>query len=401
MNPSTAPSPGRHAVRRRLAPLYASVFLNGVALWAPIEKLFMVGIGFDAAAIGLMAAAYAAVVPLCEVPSGILADRWSRRGVMLLGVASAAISVLIGGLSTNVASYVVSTLFLGLYFALMSGTVDAVAYDILLEETGDGANFERVIGRLRLTESVALVASAFAGSLIAELLSLRASYLLTLIPLAGAAVALALLHEPQLHRRAEPVPIRRQLRDAYGALLRPGSVRRVVAILMLTSVLVQSVLEVGPWWLVVLDAPAFGYGWHWAGVTAALGIGGLLGGSLWLATTRGSMMAPLLGVLAAGALVVAAWVPLVILAQVLLTLLMVAISIPATRRLHDALDSTVRASVASGVGGFSWLAFMPFAVLLGQAGQHAGTWATGLLLVAVTLAVALVSLSLGTRRTHR
>ena len=49
-----------------------------------------------------MAAAYAAVVPILEVPSGILADRWSRRGVLMAASAALALSALIGGLSHNV-----------------------------------------------------------------------------------------------------------------------------------------------------------------------------------------------------------------------------------------------------------------------------------------------------------
>jgi|SRR5215216_7321530 len=51
---------------RRLLPLQIGVALQGLILWAPIEKLFMTEIGFDAAAVGMMAAAYAAVVPLLE-----------------------------------------------------------------------------------------------------------------------------------------------------------------------------------------------------------------------------------------------------------------------------------------------------------------------------------------------
>jgi MFS family permease len=70
---------------RRLLPLQIGVALQGLILWVPIDKLFMTEIGFDAAAVGAMAAAYAAVVPLLEVLSGILADRWSRRWVMILG----------------------------------------------------------------------------------------------------------------------------------------------------------------------------------------------------------------------------------------------------------------------------------------------------------------------------
>jgi predicted MFS family arabinose efflux permease len=75
-----------------------AAFLQGFALWVPIEKLFMTDIGFDAASIGLMAAVYALAVPMFEVPSRVLADRWSRRGVLLLGAVAGLISVTVGGL---------------------------------------------------------------------------------------------------------------------------------------------------------------------------------------------------------------------------------------------------------------------------------------------------------------
>jgi hypothetical protein len=62
-------------VTPRLRPLWLAVFFWNVSLWVPIEKLFETDIGFDAASIGVLAAIYAAVVPLLEVPSGVLADR--------------------------------------------------------------------------------------------------------------------------------------------------------------------------------------------------------------------------------------------------------------------------------------------------------------------------------------
>src|SRR5688500_2756179 len=113
-------------LHRRLAPLVVAAFFGGVALWVPIEKLFLDEIGFTPQTIGMMAAAYAAVVPILEIPSGILADRWSRRGVLLIGNAGAFASVLVGGLSTNVVTYIVAALLLGVYFAMQSGTFDAI-----------------------------------------------------------------------------------------------------------------------------------------------------------------------------------------------------------------------------------------------------------------------------------
>jgi MFS family permease len=134
--PVTSTRPDRQLLRRRLLPLYAAVFLQNLALWVPIEKLFMTSIGFNPASIGAMAAVYAVVVPVLEVPSGVLADRWSRRGVLVLASIAAIISVLIGGLSQSVAVYMVSAAFLGVFFALQSGTLESVVYDTVLEETG-------------------------------------------------------------------------------------------------------------------------------------------------------------------------------------------------------------------------------------------------------------------------
>src|SRR2546421_11912909 len=105
-------SASTRSVSNRLRPLYIASGLSMVSFWAPIEKLFLSGIGFDAAAIGLMAAVYAAVVPILEVPSGILADRWSRRGVLIVGSVALAASSLVGGLSSNVPTYLVAAVVL-------------------------------------------------------------------------------------------------------------------------------------------------------------------------------------------------------------------------------------------------------------------------------------------------
>src|SRR5207249_4356786 len=89
------------------------VGLQGLLLWVPVEKLFMTQIGFDAASVGVMAAAYAVVVPLFEVPSGILADRWSRSWIMVWASVALMASSLLGGLSTSVTKYLASVPLVG------------------------------------------------------------------------------------------------------------------------------------------------------------------------------------------------------------------------------------------------------------------------------------------------
>jgi MFS family permease len=388
--PATSTRPARHLLRRRLLPLYVAVFLQNLALWVPIEKLFMTTIGFSPASIGAMAAIYAVVVPVLEVPSGVLADRWSRRGVLMLASIAAILSVLVGGLSQSVAVYLVSAAFLGVFFALQSGTLESVVYDTVLEETGGSDGFEKTIGRVRLVESVALVASALAGGAIAAVAPLRATYFLTAPLLLASTVVLLRFREPRLHKAEAEESLRRQLASTYRTILAPGRLRAVVALTVAGSVLMQAMLEFGPLWLVALAVPAFLYGPHWAGLTSALGLGGLLGGQAWI--TR-PWPVGFLGVAIIACCVVLALshqALLVVGVQVVLTLLVVAVSIPVLRRLHDAVPSSIRAGVASGVGTLTWLTFVPFALGFGAVSERAGVDRAGWLLVAIAAVAALL-----------
>ena len=81
---------------------------------------------------------------------------------------------------------------------------------------------------------------------------------------------------------------------------------------------------------------------------------------------------------------------LVVGVQVLLTLLVVAVSIPVLRRLHDAVPSSIRAGVASGVGTLTWLTFVPFALAFGAVSERAGVNRAGWLLVAIGVVAAVL-----------
>src|SRR5215217_3903794 len=239
-------------------------------------------IGFDPASVGIMAAAYAAVVPIIEIPSGILADRWSRRGVLVISSAALALCALIGGLSNNVATYIVSALILGVYFAMYSGTLDAVVYDTVFEETGDSDDFERRIGRVRLVESIALVASSLLGGWLAGLATTRLTYFLSVPTAALSIFAYFRFREPQLHKTEEATSLRTHLAVTYRTLVGRGKLLPIIGLAVLTSLVLQVVLEFGPLWLVALATPAVLYGPYWAALTWTFGLGGLLAGKVQL-----------------------------------------------------------------------------------------------------------------------
>jgi MFS family permease len=374
----------RSRLQRRLWPLQLAAFLQGFMLWPPVEKLFMTEIGFDAAAVGVMAAAYAAVIPIVEVPSGILADRWSRRGVLVVASAALTTCALVGSMATSVAGYIASALFLGVYFAMYSGTMDAVVYDTVLEESGDSAAFEQRIGRVRLVESVALVGSSLLGGWIAGLTSTRLTYVLT-VPTAVASVAALLrFREPQLHRTAEPTPLRQHLAITYRALTRRGRLLPIITSGVLSALVLQLLFEFGPLWLVGLAVPAVLYGPYWAALVSTIGVGGALAGRLMMDRPAGAAAAAALMVLCGVITATSTSIVPVTLAQVVLALLVVIAGIHVSRLLHDAVPSTIRTGVASGVGALSWIVFLPVALAFGLVSSGHGVHTAGWLLTLVS-----------------
>jgi MFS family permease len=375
---------------RRLLPLQIGVALQGLILWVPIEKLFMTQIGFDAASVGLMAAAYAAVVPLLEVPSGILADRWSRSWILILGCVALMISSLIGGLSHSVIAYVIAAMVLGIYFAFSSGTVDSVVYDTVLEETGSNELYETSIGRIRAVESAGFVLSSLVGGVLAQYTSTRFTYFAT-IPLIGLAILGFLrFEEPRLHQAAERVTLRSHIALTFRTMITTRAVIGALLLVATAGLLAQAVFEFGPLWLVALGASAVLYGPYWALLVSTLGIGGLLAGKLHV--ERRLMPAVLIIASLATALLLT-WtrsLAVLVTAQVVLALVLAIVGIHASRLLHDAVPSSIRAGVASGAGTITWVLFVPFSLVFGWVARENGVHWSGFMLAGAVVVVAVL-----------
>jgi MFS family permease len=385
VNPSVNSS-----VRRRLLPLHIAVALQGFMLWVPVEKLFMREIGFDAATVGVMAAAYAALVPLAEIPSGVLADRWSRRGVLIVASTALTLTSLIGGLSHSVPLYIVSALFLAVYFAMYSGTLEATVYDTLLEETGDGDGFERRIGRVRFVESATLVVSSLAGGVLAGLTTPRLTYFLT-VPFAVASIAALLrFDEPRLHKTEEPTSLRSHIAVTYRTITRRRELLPAIVLTVLTALMLQVIFEFGPLWLVASGTGAGLYGPFWAGLVSTLGLGGLLAGRVRLDRPATLTITIVALTLASWILTMTRNILVVAIAQFAVALVVVTMSIYVSRVLHDAVPSTIRTGVVSGVGALSWITFLPFSLVFGEVSKHQGVETAAWMITAVAVLAAAV-----------
>jgi hypothetical protein len=203
-----------------------------------------------------------------------------------------------------------------------------------------------------------------------------------------------------LHRVEASPLLRSQIGTTYKTIVQRGQLRPIISSMVLCALLLQALVEFGPLWMVALAAPALLFGPQWAGLMSAMGLGGVLGGRFSLERRANQLVVAAVMVACSLLLTSSHNALTVIAAQVILALLVVAVSTVLSREFHDAVPSSIRAGVSSGVGTLTWVAFVPFALGFGLLSRHVGVLAAGWMVVAVSVAASASFLQLAPRHSR-
>jgi MFS family permease len=215
--------------------LYISNFLTGLVFWYSIEKLFMQSIGIDAVGIGFITAVLIVFLVLFDIPSGILADRWSRKGMLILSALASATCSFITGNSTGIVMYTIGVLFYGLYIVATSGTYGAIMYDTLHQE-GRARLYSKINGRAYGLFLVGASIGDVAGGFIAHHASFKAAFFFTIIPCLLNVLVIATLKEPDFHKAEHKERFLHQISNATLTISKLKLVRTLATIMILLAV---------------------------------------------------------------------------------------------------------------------------------------------------------------------
>ena len=156
---------------------------------------------------------------LFEVPTGVFSDRIGRRLTLLLGQVASLASIAFYALGHGFAVLAVGAALEGLAFSLFSGNNDALLYDTLRAE-GAADDFAEWQGRVSALFQLALAVSAAVAMLALYFhVSLRALFVMSLLPQAAGIVFALLLTEPP-RTGAIPSNIFAHLREAIAGFAR-------------------------------------------------------------------------------------------------------------------------------------------------------------------------------------
>jgi MFS family permease len=394
---ATVQNPGRAALEKRLRPLYLTSFLQGFALWYAVEKLFMRSIGLSDALIAISTSIYFVVMMVANVPIGVLADRWSRKGVLHLATIALIGTSVVCGLAHSFLVYTIGTSIWALFYACYSGTYDAIVYDVALEETGSAEGFERHYGRAQMAEFLGILGGALTSVLVVQLWTIRATFFLTVPITCCAFLTLHAFKEPLLHK-ARNEPLSAHLGQIVQAFLSNWTVARIVICMVCAAQIMRLLFEFSQLWYLALGLPKYFYGPFDALLLSGAVAGGYLASKL--PVGRLAVLATAIFTLAISSGLFVKLAPAVIAAQSLTMAGIVILTVTLSRYLHNEMPSTIRTGASSVAAGAGYGVFVPVAITFGLTSQHQGifhaSWfVTGALIL---LSAGLITLLVRARR---
>ncbi len=362
-------APSRAKARRAAFKFFAFSFLEGFAPIYPVYMIMFEGRGYELTSLSLLLSIWSLPVVLLELPSGILADRWSKKGVVAIGMALKALCFVLWASSPSFLAAALGFISWGCQEALCSGARQALLYEALKRESVE-AEYEGIVGVSLAIELITIAFAMVAGAAIYAVSPLLALGLSSLSAAAAAAIALT-FRDRSAERGTSGVhpSLLAELKECVTT----KSILGLLAAACLAGAAYGTVDEFDALW--AADRYSVPVAWigAWGAVRVALqGLGGLVAGRLSGLLGKGRMGGALLaaGSLFAISAFLNGWwgIP----PYFFYFFLMAALSVMFEARLQEAAEDASRASLLSLSSLHLTLVAVVLAPALGAAGDAGG-----------------------------
>ncbi|HZC15284.1 MAG TPA: MFS transporter [Caulobacteraceae bacterium] len=209
-----------------LARLYAFKFSDSFILIFPLYAAMFVDAGLSPVQISIVLIAWSVTAFVLQIPSGIIADRWSRRLLLVLAQIAWGAGFVVWLIWPHFWGFLIGLVLWGIKSAFTSGTFEALLYDELKAQ-GRADDYTRVYGRTRAVQAFATVLAALGAALLARY-GYRLELLASLASIALAIAAAASLPPADRAKAAGEQDYLAHLRAGLALSLREPVVLRIL-----------------------------------------------------------------------------------------------------------------------------------------------------------------------------
>jgi len=351
-------------MRATIYKLYVANFLTGIVFWYAVEKVFMQSIGIDPFLIGVNAVIFLVITVLFDIPSGMLADRWSRKYTLLLALGALVASSIVHGVSTNFILYACGTVVYAGYVVLSWGTFQAMMYDSLAEIHLE-KQYSKYQGRAYGLFMIGAALSSAASGYLSNAHGLRALYFWSSIVSIGALIVVATIREPRRYRQTSDTRWRQHIGMSFKLLAIRPPVLQLVVLLVVAGMLRSTQNEFAGLYYIGLGLSVVAMGY----VNGAKWLIGALGQFIAarLGRHRSLVLAPLFFVLFAGFTVATGSVSVAMFLSAAMVFYIV--TNQAEAALQDETPSELRATTLSVISFLTNISMIPLSLLFGYLAQ--------------------------------
>ena len=182
--------------------MYLIIFFHNLIPAYVIERLFFEQRGMTVFMVVLCEIIYAATIVVLEIPSGVLADRLSRKSLLVVAAALCVLEFVMLLFIRSFLGFALLSIAAGIAGSCTSGAFNALLYDSLLAEKKQD-RFEEILGRLNALDFTAALIAALSGSFLAQRFEFELNYMLSAVSMLLALMFTLSLQEPPRDRLCE------------------------------------------------------------------------------------------------------------------------------------------------------------------------------------------------------
>jgi MFS family permease len=171
-----------------LAKIYSYCFFDDLVFIYPLYAVMFVDYGLTGLQISIILMVWSGTAFLLEVPSGVIADKYSRKTILFLAQVARIIGYAIWLFFPNFWGFLIGFVLWGIKSAFTSGTFEALLYDEL-KQNGAEVQYTKILGRQKAIKFVALTLAGL-GATIGIALGYKLIIAISLISLAISAFSI-------------------------------------------------------------------------------------------------------------------------------------------------------------------------------------------------------------------
>lgn len=328
--------------------LYANRFFQSLIPAYVIERLFWEQRGMTIQMVVYTEIIFAITVVLLEVPTGIIADKWGRKKMMVLSAFLGCCEFLILLFAMEFWHFAIVVFLAGIGRSASSGSENALLYDSLLLN-GKEPSFEKHLGRLNACGFTSAIIAALCGSLLASRFDFEPNYWISFASMLVSLYVSLMLVEPAVKSNTdESIEIKEYIKASVLFFRKNPGVCLVVLSGMVTGAALNFIWEFWQLYLNRLDIPVVYFGLLSAAFMFLRLPGNMLAHALKSRFSYRTLLCGVTAVFAAGFLYVSVIKDYTGLVAIFLILLFSGIIEPiVTGYLHHRIDSSMRATMDS------------------------------------------------------